>query len=106
IATSIAFAGESRNHVAGTMHRTSSGESAVGVSIRGVSRIFPGGVEAVRDVSLDITPGEFGALLGPSGCGKATLLRIIAGLDRPTSGTIEVSRDHIGFVFQDAHLLP
>ena len=53
------------------------------VSLRGVSKSF-GGVPAVRDVSLDVAPGEFITLLGPSGCGKTTLLRLVAGLESPT----------------------
>ena len=83
------------------------------ITVRGVSRIFDGGVEAVRNLDLDIAAGEFVAMLGPSGCGKSTLLRIIARLDRPTSGRINVEPTGgryvdptIGYVFQDAHLLP
>jgi spermidine/putrescine ABC transporter ATP-binding subunit len=58
------------------------------VSLRNVSKIFPGGVRAVDDVSFDIGQNEFFALLGPSGCGKTTLLRMISGLETPTSGAI------------------
>ena len=58
------------------------------VSIRGVSKKFPGGVIAVDDVNIDIAPNEFFALLGPSGCGKTTLLRMISGLETPTDGQI------------------
>ena len=79
------------------------------ISFRGVSKVFPGGVEAVRNLDLDIAPGEFVAMLGPSGCGKSTLLRIIAGLDRATAGEVAINdgRDvRDAFVFQDAHLLP
>ena len=79
------------------------------IAVRGVSRIFDGGVEAVRDLTLDIPAGEFVALLGPSGCGKSTLLRIIAGLDRPTAGDVAINDGRgarTAFVFQDAHLLP
>ncbi len=80
--------------------------------IEAVGRRFPGGVEALRDVSLDLDAGGFVALLGPSGCGKSTLLRLIAGLDQPDSGALRWQEGHapgvgeIGFVFQDATLLP
>ena len=58
------------------------------VSVRNVSRRYPGGVTAVDNVSVDIMPNEFFALLGPSGCGKTTLLRMISGLDTPSEGQI------------------
>ena len=58
------------------------------VSIRNVSKKFAGGVIAVDNVSFDIAQNEFFALLGPSGCGKTTLLRMISGLETPTSGQI------------------
>src|SRR5262249_55303824 len=77
------------------------------IQLRNVSRVFDGGVEAVRAMDLDIAAGEFLAMIGPGGCGKSTLLRMIAGLDRPTAGTIAgVDPGRIAFVFQDAHLLP
>jgi NitT/TauT family transport system ATP-binding protein len=82
------------------------------LTISSVGRRFPGGVEALRDVSLRLEPGDFVALLGPSGCGKSTLLRLIAGLDRPDSGNLHWDAGHapvpgeVGFVFQDATLLP
>ncbi|MBC8036421.1 MAG: ABC transporter ATP-binding protein, partial [Rhizobiales bacterium] len=60
------------------------------VSIRNVSKKFPGGVIAVDDVTIDIAQNEFFALLGPSGCGKTTLLRMISGLEMPTSGQIVI----------------
>ena len=60
------------------------------VSIRNVSKRFPGGVIAVDSVSIDIAPNEFFALLGPSGCGKTTLLRMISGLETPTGGQIMI----------------
>ena len=66
--------------------------------MRNVSRVFDGGVEAVRELSLDVAAGEFVALLGPSGCGKSTLLRMIAGLDRPTGGSERPSRRAVTLV--------
>ncbi len=78
----------------------------------GVGRRFPGGTEALRDVTLAIGSGDFVALLGPSGCGKSTLLRLIAGLDQPNEGRLEWHAGRppepggIGMVFQDATLLP
>ena len=79
-------------------------------------------VQALRGVDLVIDPGDFMAMAGPSGSGKSTLLNLIGGLDRPTSGTIEVEglsvqdlsmtelsrlrRDRIGFIFQSYNLIP
>ncbi|MCB1380442.1 MAG: ABC transporter ATP-binding protein [Alphaproteobacteria bacterium] len=60
------------------------------VSIRNVTKKFPGGVIAVDNISFDIAQNEFFALLGPSGCGKTTLLRMISGLETPTSGQIVI----------------
>jgi spermidine/putrescine transport system ATP-binding protein len=60
------------------------------VSLSGISKRY-GQVTALRDVSLDVRAGEFVTLLGPSGCGKTTLLRLIAGFERPDSGAISVS---------------
>ena len=84
-----------------------------------VRRVHPGPVVAVDSVSLSLEPGEFVVLTGPSGSGKTSLLSMIGGLDRPTSGTIEIEgtrieewerdrlhREVIGFVFQHHHLLP
>jgi multiple sugar transport system ATP-binding protein len=81
-----------------------------------VSKEFPGGVQAVRDVSLEIQNGEFMVLVGPSGCGKTTILRMIAGLEEVTGGEITIGdrvvtdakpkdRD-IAMVFQNYALYP
>jgi spermidine/putrescine ABC transporter ATP-binding subunit len=67
------------------------------VSIRNVSKLFPGGVIAVDNVSLDIAQNEFFALLGPSGCGKTTLLRMISGLEMPSSGQIVIGGEDMAF---------
>jgi NitT/TauT family transport system ATP-binding protein len=55
---------------------------------------------------LSVNPGEFTSIVGPSGCGKSTLLRIASGITIPTAGTVRVDADKLGFVFQDATLLP
>jgi NitT/TauT family transport system ATP-binding protein len=71
-----------------------------------VSMVFADGTHAVDSVSLDVRPGEFVTVVGPSGCGKSTLLRIASGLEDCTGGSVEVDRTSIGYVFQDATLLP
>ena len=79
-------------------------------------------VDALRGVSLEVPKGELTAVMGPSGSGKSTLMHILAGLDKPTGGTVTIAgaeittlddahlthlrRDHIGFVFQFFNLLP
>jgi spermidine/putrescine transport system ATP-binding protein len=85
------------------------------LQIRGVSRTF-GAVRAVRDVSLEVPPGQFVTLLGPSGCGKTTLLRLVAGFEPPDAGTISLSgrdvtslpahRRPVNTVFQQYALFP
>jgi NitT/TauT family transport system ATP-binding protein len=80
----------------------------VAVRLRTVQKTFTPDVRALDPIDLDIAAGQFLSVLGPSGCGKSTLLRMIAGLEKPTTGDIECSTaaNRIAFVFQDAHLLP
>jgi putative ABC transport system ATP-binding protein len=99
-------------------------DSAI-VSARDVSRTFGEGEAAVRaldGVTVDFPEGKFTAIMGPSGSGKSTLMHCLAGLDRPTSGSVsvdgtdlgslddgeltELRRDKIGFVFQFFNLVP
>jgi ABC-type sugar transport system ATPase subunit len=100
-------------------HRTSA------ASAIGVTKSYGSGdaaVVALDDVSIDFEAGRFTAIMGPSGSGKSTLLHVLAGLDRPTAGTITISgvditklsdkkltllrRDKLGFIFQSFNLLP
>src|SRR4029079_6258043 len=83
------------------------------VEIQGLTKSFRTGVTALQDIDLDIAPGEFISLIGPSGCGKPPLLRVIGALVEPTSGSLSVNGktahqarvDHdYGIVFQDAVL--
>jgi NitT/TauT family transport system ATP-binding protein len=78
------------------------------LTLKGVSKRFSGGIEALSGLSLEIADGEFVSLLGPSGCGKSTALRLIAGLIAHDSGTIRWNgaRPEMGFVFQEPTLMP
>jgi putative ABC transport system ATP-binding protein len=95
------------------------------VSATSLTRTYGDGdsaVHALRGVSLDLPAGQFTAVMGPSGSGKSTLMHLLAGLDTPTSGAVQVAgeditrmkdrdltrlrRRHIGFVFQSFNLLP
>ena len=62
------------------------------IRLENVSKVYPSGVRAVEEVSLDIRDGEFMILLGPSGCGKSTTLRMIAGLESISSGDVHIKR--------------
>jgi len=72
----------------------------------GIGMVFPDGTEALRDVSVSVAKGEFVTIVGPSGCGKSTLLKIASGLLEATSGSVEVDRTGLGYIFQDATLMP
>ena len=73
----------------------------------GITRQFEGAAEALAPLDLRLPAGSFVALLGPSGCGKSTLVRLLAGLDAPTTGIIHRPSDlKLACVFQDACLLP
>ena len=81
-------------------------DQSVSLDINGISKRFPGGASIVLDnVSLSIAEGEFVCLLGASGCGKTTLLNLIAGLDVPTSGTITAT-GRTSLIFQEPALFP
>lgn len=86
------------------------------VSIRGATRVYEGGVIAVRDLTLEVPAGQFTTILGPSGSGKTTTLMMIAGFDRPATGEIWIDdrnvthvpphRRNVGMVFQNYALFP
>lgn len=95
------------------------------ISLKGVSKSYERGGETLKvlqNLDLEIAKGSFEALMGPSGSGKSTLLNLLAGLDKPTSGTIEIAgkrldqlsdsalarwrADTVGFIFQSYNLLP
>ncbi len=95
------------------------------ITVRGLSKTYWRGkqrLEVLKDVDLGVATGAFEALMGPSGSGKSTLLNLIAGLDRPTAGTVVVDgvelgrlsesalsrwrSTHVGFVFQNYNLIP
>ena len=93
------------------------------VQLTDVTKVYQGGVTgALNAITVSVAEGEFTAVMGPSGSGKSTLLNLVAGLDRPTSGSVVVAgtdlgqlgesrlarfrRERVGFIFQFFHLLP
>ncbi len=76
------------------------------LDFRTVAMQFPNGTVALSGVDLTVNRGEFVTVVGPSGCGKSTLLRIASGLETASEGTATLATTRIGYVFQDATLLP
>ena len=85
--------------------QTSSASDPI-VRLRGVGKRYANGTEALSGLDLEVRAGEFLSLLGPSGCGKSTVLRLIAGLTGPSAGSIDRPGRDLGFVFQEATLMP
>jgi NitT/TauT family transport system ATP-binding protein len=79
---------------------------AAGLAFRDVSMRFPDGTQALEAVSFSIRPGELVSIVGPSGCGKSTVLKITAGLLPASGGEFVLGPGNLGYVFQDATLLP
>src|ERR1700690_3084099 len=83
-------------------------EASAAVTLSGVSKVYGRGMTAVQaldQVSLTVAPGEFTCLIGASGCGKSTMLSLVAGLDKPTAGNIAVS-GRVAMMFQEPALFP
>jgi putative ABC transport system ATP-binding protein len=99
--------------------------TSAGITVRDVCKVFYRGKEPLTvldKLNLEVTPGQFVALMGPSGSGKSTLLNLIAGLDRPSQGSVQVGSarvssmadnelakwrsQNVGFIFQTYNLMP
>lgn len=81
-------------------------EAATTLQFASVSKQYPDGTVALRDIDLTVRQKEFVSVVGPSGCGKSTLLRLASGLEEHTGGDLLVDRRGLAYVFQDATLLP
>ncbi len=81
---------------------------SLAISLATIDKRFSNGVQALAGVSLDVAAGGLVALLGPSGCGKTTVLRLVAGLEQPSSGTLALgsARPTLSYVFQEPTLMP
>ena len=92
-----------------TLDRSQQARTRPAARLAGVAKVFGTGaaaVTALTDVDLRVEPGEFVCLLGASGCGKTTVLNLLAGLERPTRGAVDVAADRPAVVFQEPALLP
>src|SRR4051812_41846811 len=91
------------------VERVGEGDGSPAVSLAAISKVFgtrSNATPALDRVSLTVDRGEFVCVLGASGCGKSTMLNIIAGLDRPTAGTLEVAAERPALMFQESALFP
>jgi len=86
--------------------QSSTRDDGILLDFRDVAMKFPNGTVALHGVDLTVKRGEFVTVVGPSGCGKSTLLRIASGLEKASEGTTSIDTGRIGYVFQDATLLP
>src|SRR5204862_533375 len=93
-AISISASHRARRRPKSSMRSRTPAAIAARLTYEGVTHRY-GAVEAVSDFSLDIAPGEIVSLLGPSGCGKTTLLRLAAGVDRPSAGRILINEREV-----------
>jgi len=99
---------DAAEHAARSNRRSEVGDAqpAPALTFSAVSMVFPDGTHALRETTFSVRPGEFVTVVGPSGCGKSTLLRIASGLNPATGGSVTVDSSRLGYVFQDATLLP
>src|SRR3954454_19017262 len=91
------------------VERAGEGDGSPAVSLAAISKVFgtrSNATPALDRVSLTVERGEFVCVLGASGCGKSTMLNIVAGLDRPTAGTLEVAAERPALMFQESALFP